>query len=136
MPRSSWIVLALATLYTLAVEMFMGFGLWFAPGWANGWPGGLSFHVVWSAGMAGIVFLLVVTAAVAMGAVFVASSDRTEANRRAFVIWLIIAAIAGLLASWWIYGVCHAMTLRMFPNGYNPVPVAIPPAPAPPAVGN
>lgn len=136
MSRNAWIGIAVAALVALAGEAFAGFGLWFAPGWANGWPGGLSFHAVWSVGMAGVVFLLIVTTAVAVGATLFAVSDRAEANRRALLIWLIVAAISALLASWWTYRACYAMTLQMFPNGYNPRPVAVPPVPVPPADGN
>jgi hypothetical protein len=43
---------------------FVGFGLWFAPGWANGWPFGLHINVVWPLGLAALVFVAVLGAIV------------------------------------------------------------------------
>jgi hypothetical protein len=46
---------------------FLGFGLWFAPGWANGWPFGLHRNVVWPLGLAVLVFGAVLGAIVGVG---------------------------------------------------------------------
>src|SRR5690349_5305033 len=43
------------------------FGLWFSPGWANGWPGGLHRNLVWPAGLAFATFSLVLVACAGIG---------------------------------------------------------------------
>jgi hypothetical protein len=45
-----------------------GFGLWFAPGWANGWPFGLHRNVVWPLGMSVVAFAAVLALGVGVGA--------------------------------------------------------------------
>lgn len=57
-------VLPLFFLWTALVlggGCFAGFGLWFAPGWANGWP--LHRNVVWPAGLTGVAFATVLALA-------------------------------------------------------------------------
>jgi len=54
----------------LLVENFVGWFLFFSPGWANGWPFGLSFHTVASIGAIGYILLELTTAAVGVGAIF------------------------------------------------------------------
>src|SRR5689334_15201857 len=41
---------------------FVACGLWFAPGWANGWPLGLPRSAVWPAGLALVSFAAVLVA--------------------------------------------------------------------------
>lgn len=60
---------ALAAAAALFVENILGWLLFFSPGWANGWPGGLSFQTVLSVGMTGYILLMLMTAATLIGAI-------------------------------------------------------------------
>jgi hypothetical protein len=55
--------------FGLFVENFVGWFLFFSPGWANGWPFGLSFHTVASIGAIAYILLELTTAAVGVGAI-------------------------------------------------------------------
>jgi hypothetical protein len=56
-----------------AVELFIlnlvGWFLFFSPGWANGWPFGLSFQTVVSIGLTCHITLMIITAAAGVGAI-------------------------------------------------------------------
>jgi hypothetical protein len=103
-------------------ELCFGFSLWFAPGWANGWPFGLTIHVVWSVGMALLLFLVLVTTAAGLGAAvgWVGSQHVVglRHGRKVYVAWLFLAAAAALALALETYQRTHATTLRMWPNGY------------------
>jgi hypothetical protein len=105
-------------------EIWFGFGLWFAPGWANGWPGGLSIHTVWSGGMAALLFLMLLTLAVGAGAVIGSLCTTSErVPRRGLLLyaaWLAAGAALALMLSCWAFKAIYASTLAMWPNGYNP----------------
>ena len=88
----------------------LSFPFAFAPGWANGWPGGLTVQEVWSAGMTAIVTLvLFATAAGAGAAVCSRLVGRVEAGNLMlfYGAWLASCAVAagasGVLAFWVIY---------------------------------
>ena len=51
-----WLAVAGCSFLALAGELFVGCGFAFNPGWANGWPFGLTIHSVWSAGMSFLLF--------------------------------------------------------------------------------
>ena len=46
---------------------YIGFRFWFAPGWANGWPG-LPRRLLWSVGLTVVAFLTGVAVVVGSGA--------------------------------------------------------------------
>jgi hypothetical protein len=85
----------------MLVVGFQGIGLWFQPGWANGWPG-LSKHDVWAAGMTVLVWLLAVCGGAAVfvliGGILQAAMRRDYAGWTAFallmVAWLLICTNA------------------------------------------
>lgn len=112
------------TLPALLLEAWLGFALWFAPGWANGWPFGLTIHTVWSAGMAAIASVMLMTLAAGVGAAACSLLLRHDVEprhlRRAYrawlVVWSVAVAIVGILA----YRDMYAETLDMWPGGYNP----------------
>lgn len=121
--RHNWPVIALLAFVAIAVEGFYGFGLWFAPGWANRWPGGLSIHVVWPAGMTAVAAAMLMTAAVGVGAAVAAgyqSQSGEPPSRLAVRLWLAVATLLTALASAYIFMSLRAETLAMWPNGYNP----------------
>jgi hypothetical protein len=55
--------------FGLFVENWIGWLLFFSPGWANGWPFGLSFHTVASIGIIVYILLELTTAAAGVGAI-------------------------------------------------------------------
>jgi hypothetical protein len=55
--------------FGLFVENSVGWFLFFSPGWANGWPFGLSFHTVASIGAIAYILLELTTAAIGVGAI-------------------------------------------------------------------
>ena len=69
MAPKAWLSIARQSLLVLAVEICAGFGLGFNPGWANGWPFGLTIYSVWSTAMGALFCLLVLTVAVGVGAI-------------------------------------------------------------------
>ena len=114
--RTNVAVIAIAL---IPAELAFAFSLWFSPGWANRWPGGLSFHFIWPAGLAALLFVLLMTTATAIGALIAFASNR-QSGLRAFWMWLAVAAIPALGAAAWAFAVLRAEVLAMFPNGYNP----------------
>jgi hypothetical protein len=74
-----------------------GFSLWFAPGWANGWP--VSKHVVWATGMAAIFTVGLLCLATACGAFYaLARSDCDEQGRirKAFTVWIVVSVAVSI----------------------------------------
>lgn len=119
----NWLVVAGLAVAALGPEGIMVFGLWFSPGWANQWPGGLSFHVVWSAGMSAVSAVIVVTISIGIGAVLAAGHDLLTGHlvgRKSIVIWLVIVIAVALAAFVYTYDYLHTAILAQFPNGYNP----------------
>ena len=54
-------------LLALGVEMASSFPYYFAPGWANGWPGGLTIYQVWSTWLTATLFIMLMTSGIAIG---------------------------------------------------------------------
>lgn len=120
MARGDWREISLLAIYALGCELFVSFGLCFAPGWANEWPFGLSIYTVWPAGMATLLFAFLMTVAVGFGAEFAPMAVNPRTAKRLFRRWLLCAAVVALALSGWAFVELRAETLRMFPNGYNP----------------
>ncbi|MFO0956299.1 MAG: hypothetical protein U0800_02400 [Isosphaeraceae bacterium] len=120
----AWLVAAAAAFVAIWLESSIGFGLAFSPGWANGWPGGLSVHTVWAAGMSLLLGLVLMTIAVGVGAAVAAACSRRGLERRglllAFLAWLLLAAALAWPATSWAYGRIHASAVEMWPGGYYP----------------
>jgi hypothetical protein len=90
-----------------------GFGLWFAPGWANGWPLGLPRNVVWPAGLA-----VVAASAVALVGLGVGLAAREEQDvprpawlRRCLVDTCLAAVVAGAI----VYAMFRPQALALWP---------------------
>jgi len=124
MNPKEWMEIAGGSFVTLGGLMFFGFWLAFTPGWANGWPLGLSIHHVWPAGMSVLLFLLLMMAAATVGAVVGAVCSRwgvgLRRGRAIYAGWLVGSGVVALVASFWAFRVNHAAALEMWPNGYNP----------------
>jgi hypothetical protein len=118
-----WLAVAGLAGAALAAECFVGFGLWFAPGWANQWPGGLSIDVVWPAGMTAFAAVMLMTAAVGVGASLAAGYQYWSGHslgRSAIALWLAVTAVITVAASACWFASLRASALAMWPNGYNP----------------
>jgi hypothetical protein len=85
--------------FGLFVENLVGWVLFFSPGWANGWPFGLSFHTVASIGLIGYLLLELTTAAVGVGAIvgLICIFLRVEEKYESLVYrnwrWIVIALL-------------------------------------------
>lgn len=101
MNKKQWDELADASLMALGVECYLGFGLWFAPGWSNG--GGLPQNVVWPAGMTFMAFVIMMTAALWGASVACSRLDKSGATSRvvgaSFAVWLLTGAALAVLSS-------------------------------------
>jgi hypothetical protein len=116
-------MLALGALAALGAEFYVGFALGFAPGWANGWPGGLSIYRVWSAGITAVLFAIMVTGGLGLGALICLLLCRFPKGRRhtwlVFTIWLMACTALAMLNCSWCYREVYASALEMWPNGYG-----------------
>ena len=124
MSKKNWLSIAAYSLLTFAGVLFFGFGLAFNPGWANGWPFGMTIHAVWSTGMTFLFFVLVMSFGAGIGAIACAGSAhfdlglRSKTTAYAYAIWLLFCGVAALCACIWVYREIYASTLVMWPNGY------------------
>jgi hypothetical protein len=91
----------------------VGVSLWFAPGWANGWPG-LPQQVVWPVGVTLVTFLFAASLVVACGAAF-RSLFRGRAADWAFVAWCASGVVLGVIGCWWLYEVLHSGAVELWP---------------------
>jgi hypothetical protein len=119
------LLLLASVAFLLLGELSIGFGLWFAPGWANGWPGGLSIYFVWPAGMTLILFAILMTigfGVVGSTCIALSASSGSPSTKRDFegsfaiwmVIWLTVVSVICACA----YFVFYLSALDMWPNGY------------------
>src|SRR4051794_17453738 len=51
----------------LPAEAVVNFPFFFAPGWANGWPGGLTIYQVWSTWLSITLFVMLMTFGLGLG---------------------------------------------------------------------
>ncbi|TXT17923.1 MAG: hypothetical protein FD138_4507 [Planctomycetota bacterium] len=120
MSLKTWNEVTHGAIVAFASEAWVGSYLWFAPGWANGWPGGLTIHTVWSTGMAGLLFLLTLTLAVGVGAAVGSLCNRSEVGyrwgQRIFAAWLVAATILAFAMSYVAFAKIYASTLEMWPK--------------------
>ena len=108
----------------LPIEVFLAFPFCFSPGWANGWPFGLTIHTVWSSVMASLISLMFMTVMIglggAIGSIWLRHPSGLRYAERAFVAWLALGTLSALIIGWRAYRLLYADTLEMWPNGYNP----------------
>jgi hypothetical protein len=120
--RQTWVTIALVSLMAVPSELAVRFGLWFSPGWAN--FGGTSIQVIWPIGLSVLFFLILMTAAVGIGAAAVAIDTwrRHEHSSRllGFAMWLAAATVLALMATATYYADLRSSAMTLFPNGYNP----------------
>jgi len=106
----------------LVAEAVVSFPFFFAPGWANGWPGGLTIHRVWSTWLTITIFVMLVSAGLGLGSLISLVAGAFPLGRRNareilgtwMVVWTVLCA--GTCA--WAFMQIYASTLEMWPNGY------------------
>jgi hypothetical protein len=112
---------ACAAGFLLIVEYISGWFLFFSPGWANGFPFGLSFQTVLSVGMTGYILLLLMTAATGIGAtgalICTLLGFGWERVGRDYRIWFWFV-VGLLLLSGVVYWYCYVWVWEQFPDGY------------------
>jgi hypothetical protein len=98
----------------MALTMLVGMG--FQPGWANGWPMGISKHVVF-ASFVTIIFVIV-SVSLASALLIWLGVFVEQIAKRPFVGWmtffavLLVVTVGVLLASPHVYAVIHAGIVR------------------------
>jgi hypothetical protein len=99
----------------------LGWFLFFSPGWANGFPFGMSVQTVLSVGMAGYILLMLTTAATCIGAtaalICTLLGVRWERVGRDYRIWFWFA-VGFLLLSGAVYWYCYVCVWEAVPDGY------------------
>jgi hypothetical protein len=121
-PGATYAGLSLIALLCLGSEFILAFPLFFAPGWANGWPGGLTIYQVWSTGMTIAVFVILATLGIALGSLLgfllcIVAGGRLPVR---ILLWIWVATWSALsaLVCVWVYREIYASALAMWPNGY------------------
>jgi hypothetical protein len=123
MSAPEWISIAGMGLAGLCCEYWLGWVMFFSPGWANDPLFGPNFHVVLATAMTGWVSLLLMTAAVGAGAIvgFLCAllGVGQRHGRRVYRGWLWFAAVVILLLSIWRFRSFYAQVWEWFPDGYH-----------------
>jgi hypothetical protein len=106
----------------LVVEAVGSFPLYFAPGWANGWPGGLTIYHVWSTWLTITFFIMLMTIGCGAGSLISLLSCAFPGGRRyagyTLAGWLFFWTGLSLATCSWAFREIYASTLEMWPNGY------------------
>ena len=69
----------LVCIFAFLIEGYLAFGLFFSPGWANGWPIGMDRDTIWLSGLTLMAFVLIVTFSVGIcAAVTLQNSTRKK----------------------------------------------------------
>jgi hypothetical protein len=114
-------LLAIACL-VLVAEAVCSFPFFFAPGWANGWPGGLSIYKVWSTWLTITLLAMALTIGLGVGALASLSAWVFPTMRRhagnVLVAWLVVWTAICVATCPWVFKEIYASTLEMWPNGY------------------
>jgi hypothetical protein len=118
-----WIGIAALAGFWLAGEWLFAFFLFFTAGWANGWPLGLSFQLVLSVVMTGYMSLMLMTAAIGVGAIIgylAASAGVREARQwQLYRRWLCFAASVIVCLGIIVFFGLYAWARTEFPDGYS-----------------
>jgi len=106
----------------LVLEVIGSFPFYFAPGWANGWPDGLTIYKVWSTWLTLTLFVMLMTFGVAMGSLvslLCCLFPRGERYAGSLLrAWMVISSVLSALTCAWAFREIYASTLEMWPNGY------------------
>jgi hypothetical protein len=119
MSKTTALGILLAAIAAVPMEVFLAFGLWFSPGWANGW--GIPKRDVWPAGLAVMAFVIELTTVVALGALASLSlgmsedAAKRELSRIAFATWLSVGSVMAVVACIPVYVASRAMAVELWP---------------------
>jgi hypothetical protein len=120
-PKTSGAIFFL-TFLGLGAEVVVSFPFFFAPGWANGWPGGLSIYRVWSTWFTVTLFVMLMTCGIGAGSLISLLLCGFPSGRRsaatALATWIAFWAVLSLLACLRAFPEIYASTLEMWPHGY------------------
>ena len=98
----------------LCCSGFIAFGLWFAPGWANGWP--VHRNVVWPVGMACIVFVGVILFMLGLGGMArVLASDPTWPIGTPSRSWVVVSVVASTAITVVVFVELRSQALAIWP---------------------
>ncbi|MDB5342428.1 MAG: hypothetical protein JWP89_805 [Schlesneria sp.] len=122
MSAQQWPRFALLSFAVLACEVYTGFGISFNPGWANGWPFGITIHVVFSTVMSVLSFLILMTASSFVGSLiascFAAIGVGDRHLRPAFILLIICCTAPAAILAQMCFMEIYASTFKMWPDGY------------------
>jgi hypothetical protein len=117
-----WSKFALRSFAVLVFEVYTGCGMSFNPGWANGWPFGMTIHAVFSTAMSGLSFLMLVTASVFAGSLIAACCATIGVGDRyirlGFIALMICCTVAAAILTRLCFMEIYASTFKAWPNGY------------------
>jgi hypothetical protein len=109
-------------LLALGAEILSGFPFFFAPGWANDWPGGLTIYRVWSTWLTATLFIMLMTSGIAIGSVICLPISALPGGRRyagiTLVVWIGLWSLLSVVVCLKAFPEVYASTLEMWPNGY------------------
>jgi hypothetical protein len=113
--------ICLTALGSVFLVAFLSFPFFFAPGWANGWTGGLTIHQVWSTWWTLTLLVMLLSFGVSVGSlVSLICCLFPRGRRRAGIVfgcWLVIWAILSLGASLWAWPRIYADIQKELSNG-------------------
>lgn len=89
-----------------------GFGLWFAPGWANGWP--IHRNVVWPAGLACFAFVTTLLLVAVVWATFRAPEEPPPTWPPSRV-WVLGGGVVSAVVASMMFIVFHIQALAIWP---------------------
>ena len=109
-------------LLALGIEIAGSFPFFFAPGWANGWPGGLTIHRVWSTWLTATLVIMMMTSGIAIGSLICRLIGALPGGRRyagvALLVWIGLWGLLSAVACLWIFPEVYASTREMWRDGY------------------
>ena len=112
---------AVSAVFALFVENILSGFLFFTAGWANGWPYGLQFQTVLSAGITIHQLFQLMTASVAVAAIigFICTllGIRWERVGRGYAIWIWFVVISVCICAL-IFWRNYVWVWEQFPDGY------------------
>jgi hypothetical protein len=120
-PASLWRLFFLALIAPFG-ELVLSFPFFFAPGWANGWPGGLTIYRVWSTWLTITLFVILMTIGIGVGSLIslLACNFRRGLRNSGNVLatWMAVWTVLAVAACWRAFSEIYASTLEMWPAGY------------------
>jgi hypothetical protein len=109
-------------LLALGAEILISFPFYFAPGWANGWPGGLTIYQVWSTWLTLTLYIILMTCGIGVGSLISLFLSAFPSGRRhagiALVAWIDLWVLLSVVTCLWAFPEVYASTLEMWPQGY------------------